>query len=918
MSCPDDATLRAWFAGELPEARRADVAAHVAQCERCRARSSVTQRLASEPELTLVRAEPLSAPPALAPGDRVGPYVVGERAGAGGMGEVYAAYDPRLDRRVALKLMRADVVAALGTEAGRLRLVREAQALARLSHRNVVTVHDVGESGPNVYLAMELVAGQTLREHVAGAREWPRTLALLVQAGRGLSAAHAAGLVHRDFKPDNVLVTPDGRAVVVDFGLAVLEGAARVAALPAASSLGAPLTQGGEVLGTPAYMAPELFADGRADALSDQFAFAVTACEALWGRRPEDGALPEGGSLPPVIRRALARALSKRPSDRFPSLDELLEVFEATLRARERRWLTALVASTVLLVAGAGGAWGWWRSTVCAGAGAQADVAWSASTLERAREAFRAHGGARAVTELDEAAPVVSAWAARWRALRTQACEASRVRSERPESVLAVQQACFERQLLSLDALAETYAHPDDEVVMNAVYAAHQLPRLDECLDTAGLTRVPGPPADPTLRALQQEAEQETARAEVLFHTESRARARELARSAVDKASRSTHPPTLVRAWHALAWMESDAGETAKANELLQRAIALALSTHDDAEAALLANELTRALYTEANNPAEGATWLQLADALVTRLGPSGVRQQGQLELVRGIIDSSAARHAEAIAHLRAAEPLLVRAYGPRASILGDVQTVLGLEARALRDYPAARHALTLALELRRENYGERNPSVAAAQMNLALLLKDEERFAEAEQAFLRVLRSLEDSLGREHKQLARVLKNLASVAAAQGHHAEAVAYAERAISVLEKSLPGSVQLWFARYALAQVLLEQQPERALGLIRDFLVAMDQELAEEERVDVARREAAALLSLGRAAEALAVLERARSFLPKAQPADVGEFELLRARVSAVLHRPSERDAALERARALLPAPRIEAAVRALPQ
>src|SRR5437763_1115036 len=198
-------------------------------------------------------------------GATVGRYVVLDRIGAGGMGVVYAAYDPELDRRVAIKLLRPD---RFSSEAGRLRLLREAQALARLTHPNVVAVYDAGTFGDRVFVAMELVEGETLRQWLGeGPRSWREVLDRFLPAGRGLAAAHAAGLVHRDFKPENVLLGRDGRVRVMDFGLArVEEHAQESTALPmmvralteesVPRPLG-PLTQEGRVLGTPNYMSPE-------------------------------------------------------------------------------------------------------------------------------------------------------------------------------------------------------------------------------------------------------------------------------------------------------------------------------------------------------------------------------------------------------------------------------------------------------------------------------------------------------------------------------------------------------------------------------------------------------------------------------------------------------------------------------------
>ncbi len=275
--------------------------------------------------------------------------------GAGGMGAVYAAHDPRLDRTIALKVLAR---AGEGPMAN-TRLIREAQAMARLRHPNVVAVHEVGTSGEQVFVAMELVEGGTLAEWIRGGpRPWRDVLALLIPAGRGLAAAHAAGLVHRDFKPANVLIGADGRAVVSDFGLA-RAGADPEVGLPLAeteataemqrSLLESPLTRTGALLGTPAYMSPEQFRGEPATPRSDVFAFCVVVWEAIFGRRPfagetvaelitviEDGRIsppPRSIGIPRALRLALMRGLSARSGDRYASMQELLAALERVSRS---------------------------------------------------------------------------------------------------------------------------------------------------------------------------------------------------------------------------------------------------------------------------------------------------------------------------------------------------------------------------------------------------------------------------------------------------------------------------------------------------------------------------------------------------------------------------------------------------------
>ncbi|MDQ3368977.1 MAG: serine/threonine-protein kinase, partial [Myxococcota bacterium] len=316
-------------------------------------------------------------------GTRIGRFIVEGQLGAGGMGVVYTAHDRELDRRVALKVLRT---AAAADDAQRTRMLREGQAMARVTHPNVITVHEVGIESGIVFLAQELLDGGTLGEWLL---HQPRSRAEILEkftaAGRGLAAAHAAGLVHRDFKPDNVLLGKDGRVRVADFGLArALEATDSVIATTrdgrrayvdslaeTAADLGkspmAPMTQTGAVMGTPLYMAPEQHNGEPADERSDQFSFCVALYEALYGDPPFAGqtvvALADavihgrvepptkGSRVPGRLRRILLRGLRPAPADRYPSMDALLAELAHDPGRRVRRF--ALVAGLVALVGGA-------------------------------------------------------------------------------------------------------------------------------------------------------------------------------------------------------------------------------------------------------------------------------------------------------------------------------------------------------------------------------------------------------------------------------------------------------------------------------------------------------------------------------------------------------------------------------------
>ncbi len=314
----------------------------------------------------------------LGPGARVGRHVLEALLGAGGMGVVYRARDPQLDRVVAVKLVRSRA----GGDSGRARLLREAQAMAKLHHVNVVPIFDVGTAGDDVYVVMPLLEGGTLGSWVRAApRAWHAVLDRFVAAGRGLVAAHAAGLVHRDFKPDNVLLGGDGEIQVADFGIARFEhDAPRSGEGPAAELASLELTRTGDLLGTPAYMAPEQLRGEASDARADQFSFCVALWEGLFDERPfspgdargpaalaallasiEAGkpATPTGREVPAWLREILARGLRMRAEERWPSMAALLAAIAGHRRGPRRPLVIGVIAAAVVL-AGAALAWNQW------------------------------------------------------------------------------------------------------------------------------------------------------------------------------------------------------------------------------------------------------------------------------------------------------------------------------------------------------------------------------------------------------------------------------------------------------------------------------------------------------------------------------------------------------------------------------
>ena len=386
----------------------------------------------------------------------IGRYLIERTLGEGGMGVVHAAYDPELERRVALKVLR---VLDGGGEA-RQRLLREARAMARVTHPNVVAVYEVGSAGGRDYVAMELVDGETLEHWVRAARRSPaRIIAAFVAAGRGLAAAHEAGLVHRDFKPRNVLRRRDGRIVVTDFGLArgvevEPEHTFDVTNEPAAphrpSSLSG-LTVTGSVLGTPAYMAPEQWNGGVVGPASDQFAFCVALWEMLTGARPFLGAtlaelekeIRRGSAaldlsqLPRGVRRALRRGLDPDPERRWPNMEALLAAIARGRRAP--RIALAAVAAAVVAAAGAYELLG------------RGDASCAAPTMDPAAVWSPERSAALARADQHLAAEAIAHDVDAWHAARIRVC-----RDEHPRRDARL--ACLDAVLGRLDAVARAVA----------------------------------------------------------------------------------------------------------------------------------------------------------------------------------------------------------------------------------------------------------------------------------------------------------------------------------------------------------------------------------------------------------------------------------------------------------------------------
>jgi hypothetical protein len=449
---------------------------------------------------------PGGAAPAADPGVHApSRYELGRRLGEGGMGVVWEAHDRVLDRPVALKFLHDEL---FGADLQAL-LTDEARAMARLSHPHVVTVFDVGEDGGRTYIAMELVRGTTLARWLQGGRGWREVVGLFLGIGRGLAAAHAAGIVHRDIKPGNILVGDDGRARIADFGIAAI-GAGRDRR-DGRDGRGGTTATG--VTGTPLYMAPERLAGARADFKGDQYSFAATLYEALAGRPPFDDDGPRGepapiAGVPPWLSAVVARGLSLDPRDRFADLD----AFVAALAPPARRWpwvaagAVALGGAAALVIATQGGG----GPDRCSGSEAELAAAWSRAT----REAIvaRGHGlGALAGGQVERAVAALDRAGKTWVTAHRGACRA-RTAGELPPALYERRLVCLAHARASIAAAGEVLGAATRETLPDAVVAAHAVDDRDDC---SGYGAADAPPP-PELAARAAEIGDRVARARVM------------------------------------------------------------------------------------------------------------------------------------------------------------------------------------------------------------------------------------------------------------------------------------------------------------------------------------------------------------------------------------------------------------------
>ncbi|MEM6990626.1 MAG: tetratricopeptide repeat protein [Myxococcota bacterium] len=810
-ACPEENEILDFVEGRLRASAVAQMHAHFDTCAPCSALLADLGVLSGVGEGTPAALRSDSTAGAarraptddfIPPGTRLGRYVVQELVGAGAMGAVYRAEDPELARAVAIKALHR------GAGPSPADFGREARALARLEHEHVVSVFDFGNHGGRSYLVLEFFEGKTLQAWLKAEHAPSRALAVMRAAASGLQAAHDAGIVHRDFKPSNVMVSDEGRVAVTDFGLAVGGDQLRAeSTVPSGFETGRTRSPAG----TPAYMAPEQLAGETGTPRSDQFSFFVATYEALIGERPQLHAdrHVQFGALAPVVgvraARAILRGLRPHPADRHASV----ATGARQLATRPSpRWMVAGTVGLVGLAAASFAMLGEPPPNACAVAAA--DHPWDDTARARLRSAFEATDDAYASTAWASVEPVLDAHRAAWAVAADRSCTERSVAISR----------CLRDAEREAAATLRTLDGVDGNALMQAAAAVRQLTPPASCFRGERWREAGGDdPRHAGARAALIESQ-------VLgrlgrFHRglEMLDRAQELAKPLSDgRLHARLH---YVRA-RFIARVESPAA----AVPIYERAYSDALAEGHDDVAALAALGLVR-VHSAGLGDLNGArSWLRHARSSVVRSG----RHRGEWLGEAAAIAAAEGHPDEALRAFVGATLLLAwdRGVGSPAFASG-LQNIAG-QLAYLEHHQVAIGMYRMVIERLTKIVGAAHPRVANASVNLGISLTTQARYDEAQRACEGAAQTLEAVFGADRFEVVFPLQCLAEVQIARGRWSEAEATLTRVVAIEAKTLdPESMHHALTRGIRGTLALAQGRNEEAGAV------LRQSLREQERV-----------------------------------------------------------------------------------
>ncbi len=797
MACLDENQVLALAHGRLSGEALLLAQEHLDGCVDCLDLVGFYQQSAQDPEQEVETYDhdfvPLSESEEIdlkAPeGSKIGRYEVIRALGRGGMGVVYLARDPKLDRRVALKLVKPSLSADERAGHFEKRLMREARAMAKLAHPNVLTIYDVGIQEGQVFLASEWVDGCTLDEWMAqGPHRWPSIAKRFREAASGLVAAHAAGLIHRDFKPSNVMVGKDERVRVFDFGLVKATNA----------NIGEITTQlsGNFVVGTPAYMAPEQMVGKAADERSDQFSFCASMYEALAGVRPFSGRnlteiltnigsekVEEPKKIPKWLWDLIRRGLKKKPEDRHESMASILKILDARLGHRRRR---SVIAGAMVVAVGVGavGAVGLVRDQLAGGEQCSDPMltfgeAWSAERRASLEAVATASELPFANASWTSAAGLFDAYAEQWQAQVHSACVETKIKRTESNVILERRRDCYERLQSEFASVTMelSQARPGG---MSAIVALAQglspveqcgsarvqdeFPSLADATEKDGVRKLWPQVKELDSLVLLGEYQQVLSNSEILV--------------AEKLANRSLE----ARLWHSRATAERLLGNYQESVNSLESAFYAAVAGRSDEFAARVTTQIFTTLVVHLHDEERANRWHQLAQSAVERV--NSPLSLGRWRRAEGKVAMAKRDFAAAERHFQDSLQIFESGLGTEHT---EVARTLGALGRCQAKQGKMEDALAThqrAVEIWSSFVGLLHPDTATAEIDLAAVLAAQGKSAEAKIMVEKSVRAMVVSLGEENLRVAWALNSLAALRVAEGDYEGASSSLLRALQV--------------------------------------------------------------------------------------------------------------------------------------
>ncbi len=778
------------------------------------------------------------AEPNLSRGASVGRYVVIDFVDAGGMGAVYQAFDPELNRSVALKILTPDREGAQDTaqiKQNRNRMLREAQALAQLSHPNVVTVFDVGAYQNSVFIAMEFVEGRTYRQWQTETEpSRAEKLRVLMAAGRGLQAAHQAGIVHRDFKPANVMVGNDGRVMVLDFGLARAADAPDASEPMAESSdslvgmsdssdssvslslsgdsagnlLSESLTQAGTVMGTIGYMSSEQLQGKPANEASDQFGFCLTLFESLYGAKPFQGKSisslrmrmkrgrlqrPEGVKIPRWLDAVIVRGLSYHGDERHASMQDLLAALADDPTVKRRRRLKALGIAGIVVLSVLVSVLALWHgltkgSRFCQGSEQKLTGVWDLTVAGQVKQAFLATGWPHAQDTFEKVQKILDERAVKWMAQRSEACQSTHVQGTQSDQLLDLRMNCLDQRLNEMDALIRQFGTQVDIGVLNkAVSACLALGRLDRCADTKALMAAVPPPENPKIRAEVNQLRKQLLEVDALTKLGKYQAGLGLIGQALAQAERSQYSPVLAETWYRQGILSFRTGNFRESEKQMRKSWLLSVAGGPDE---IRASSLIWLISIVGNKLSRSEEALQIAahaEAVITYLHDDDellAKWNNNL----GNVNYMERKYNKALGYYQRALKIRRKKLAADDSRLAhsyvNISNVLALQGQ----HAKALEYLNKGLMISQQALGSQHPNVASCQNNIGVIYYEMGDLDRAIEHYAIGWAIRQAVLAADHPDLGYSESNIAGALLEKGEYLQAVPRFERALAIWSKA----------------------------------------------------------------------------------------------------------------------------------